>query len=212
VLLLAGAFVAGNVVGDDSDEVDDLNDQVANLSNELSSSESDLEYVREELNLSDEQKRNLASQLKAEQDLSGNVDEIAGGSGSAPESDYLAGVAGPIAEYVMRPSVELESSSEDEARWVATIEAKNNGSEPAELFCGGNGVTLVDSDGRSYEGEAVLASDTANCGASLQPGLTIDNYENEFTLPIGAEPASIEISAGEFGEGPTKSWAVEAEA
>lgn len=209
--LLIGAFVAGNVLGDDSSEVSDLEQQVAQLSDELSEAESELDFVEEELDLTAEQKENFASQLKAEESLSGDADELVEGEGSAPDADYLAGVAGTVGEFVMKPSTERGSSSGEEATWLVTIEAKNNGSQPAEIFCTGSEVTLVDSVGRSYEGEGVIAGNTANCGSSLQPGLTIDNYVIEFTLPAEAQPALIEIAAGEYGEGPVKSWAVEAD-
>lgn len=210
LLLLGGSFVAGNVLGDDSSEVSDLKDEVSSLSADLDDAESDLNFVEEELDLNEEQKRNLANQIKAEENLSGDVEEIVSGSGSAPEADYLPGVAGTVGDLVIKPSLELEASSEEEATWYATFEVKNNGSNPVELFCGGSEATLVDAAGRNYEGEGVLASNTANCGNAIQPGLTIDNYVVEFTTPADAEPALIEVAGGEYGEGPTKSWGVEA--
>ena len=205
---MVGAFVAGNLLGDDSGEVSDLKRQVAQLSDDLSNAESELDFVEEELDLTSEQKENLSNQLKAEKDLNGEVDELVKGAGSAPDADYLADVAGTVGQFVMKPTLEEGSSSEEATTWLVTIEAKNNGSRPVDIFCGGSEVTLVDSQNRSYDGEAVLAEDTANCGDSLQPGLTIDNYVIEFTLPGDAEPELIEISGGEYGEGPTKSWAV----
>lgn len=209
LVLIAGAFVAGNVSGDDSDEVSKLRDEVAKLDGNLADAEDELDFVEEELDLTSEQKANLASQLKAERDLSGELDEFTEGMGSAPDADYVANAAGTVGEFVMRPSLERGATSEDETTWLATIEVKNNGSSPAEIFCGSSGATLIDSTNRTYEGESVLAEDTANCGSSLQPGLTADNYVLEFTLPSDAKPAVIEISGGEYGEGPTKSWAVE---
>lgn len=208
VVLIAGAFVAGNLIGDDSGEVSELEDRVANLETNLSNAEAQRDSVEEELELTSERKQNLANQLKAEKDLSGDIEQLTESSGSAPEADYLAGVAGSVGQYVMRPVVHESSSSGEETTWLATIEVKNNGSSPAEVFCGGSEATLIDTQGRSYEGEGVLNGSTANCGNAIGPGLTVDNYVVEFTLPSSADPALIEIAGGEFGEGPYRSWAV----
>lgn len=210
LLVLVGAFVAGTVVGDDSSEVESLQGDLSDVSLELDDASAQLREVEDELDSISEEKDNLADQLAAEQDLNGELPATDVG-GEVPEADYVMGAAGTVGEFTMEPSLAEESASEGVVRWVATITVKNNGSEPAELFCGDSGAELVDSLGRSYGAKSVISfseGGSANCGDAVQPGLTIDNFKMEFSLPADAKPALLELSAGEYGEGPTKSWAV----
>ncbi len=208
LLAIAGAFVAGTVVGDDSGEVGSLKDELAGVQFELDEEASQRDEAEAEADSLDEENENLANQLAAEQDLNGELPSPAA-TGEAPGGDYVLGAAGIVGDFTMEPSLDLTSTTDGVARWVATITAKNNGANPAELFCGDSGAELVDSLGRTYDGKSVLFREgSANCGDALQPGLTIDDYKMEFSLPADGEPALLELSSGEYGEGPTKGWAV----
>jgi hypothetical protein len=208
LLIVCGAFVAGTLVADDSSEVESLKSELGDARAELDEEASLLEAVESESETAEEERDNVADQLAAEQDLNG-ASPIPVAVGSAPKGDYVIGAAGTVGEFTMEPTLEEVSSSEGEARWVATITVKNNGSGPAELFCGDSGAALIDSSSRTYgAGAVVVYEGSANCGDAIQPGLTIDNFKMEFKLPSDAEPALLELSAGEYGEGPTKGWTV----
>jgi hypothetical protein len=208
LLAIAGAFVAGTVVGDDSGEVDSLKDELGRVQSELDEEAGQRDEAEAEADSLGEENENLANQLAAEQDLSGELPSTAA-TGEAPAADYVLGAAGIVGDFAIEPSLDMTSSSDGVSRWVATITVKNNGSSPAELFCGDSGAELIDSLGRSYDGKSVIFREgSANCGDAVQPGLTIDDYKMEFSLPADAEPAVLELSVGQFGEGPTKSWAV----
>lgn len=208
LILVVGAFVAGNVVGDDASEVESLEAELSEVQGDLDDVSSSLRQVEDELDATREERDNLTDQLSAEQNLSGEA-PVATDGGQIPDADYVIGAAGNVGEYTMDPALAKASTQDGVTRWVATIVVKNNGSEPAELFCGDYGAELIDSRGRTYGAKSVVAVEgSANCGDAIQPGLTIDDYKMEFSLPADAEPAVLELSGGEYGEGPYKSWAV----
>lgn len=207
LILIVGAFVVGNVVGDDASEVESLEAELSGVQEELDGASSSLRQVEGELESTREERDNLADQLSAEQNLSGEAPVAAGGD--VPDADYVIGAAGNVGEFTMDPALAKASTQDGVTRWVATIVVKNNGSEPAELFCGDYGAEVIDSQGRTYGAKSVVAVEgSANCGDAIQPGLTIDNYKMEFSLPADAKPAVLELSGGDYGEGPYKSWAV----
>lgn len=101
----------------------------------------------------------------------------------------------------MKPTA-LEQSGE---KWILTIEAKNEGSEPEEPFCGSAGGVLIDAEDNIYTGEAVLGGSSDNCGEELQPGLT-GTFRSEFKLPADAVPVGVALYGDYEQEEEAKTW------
>jgi Protein of unknown function (DUF2510) len=210
VLLLAVAFAVGVVVGDDSDRVDELENELANTQDDLDSAQAEVSLLETQLAQEESKRRDLAQRLQAELGISGEL-PTAQASGPGPPADYALGEAGIVGDFIFRPTTfEQTGSSGNEATYVATISVKNDTSEPQDPFCGGDGAAVIDELGRRYGGDSVLADATANCGDSLQPGLTGDNYQMRFTLPADAKPALLEVWGDFFvvDESDAKAWSV----
>ena len=194
------------MVGDDSSQVDDLNAEVSSRDDTIVGLEDDVDQAEDELSAAEaeiasvaEERDELQDRLKAE--LSITTEGSSGPAGSAPvDTDYPFDAAGKLGSLVVKPS-SLEASGN---QWIMTFDAKNDGSDPVDPFCGGGG-TLIDSEGRSFTGDAVLADSTANCGDSLQPGLTA-TYQLKFNTPAGTEPAAVELEEDIFSD-TTATWA-----
>ena len=214
--LAVGGFAVGYLVADDADDVSSLEDQLAASQDELSDTESELSSaefraagLEDELASSEAKRRELASQLRAQLDFSGELDQQQTGSG--PDTDFALGQPGEVGPYIfVLTGFEQTEDSGGQAVWVATMSAKNNGSEPTDPFCGSDGAAVRDLAGSRYTGDTVLAG-TPNCGDSIQPGLTVDGYQMRFKMPSSAEPAAVEVWGDFFvvDEEDAKTWAVE---
>jgi hypothetical protein len=119
------------------------------------------------------------------------------------ETDYPWGAVGEVDDLAIKPI----SVEQDGDKWTFTLEAKNEGSSPAEPFCGLGSSTLIDGEEREFSGETLLSFEGGgdNCGDALQPGLT-GTYVEEFALPPNAKPVVVYVAA-EYGE-EGKSWAL----
>lgn len=206
LVLLAAAFGGGVLVGDDSADLDDLRAEVSSRDETITGLEDDVDQAQDDLNAAGSEiesitgeRDDLQDRLKAE--LSIATEGSSGSAGAGPvDTDYPFEAAGKLGSLVVKPT-SLEQSGD---QWVLTFEAKNNGSEPVDPFCGGGG-TLIDSEGRSFTGDAVLANSTANCGDSLQPGLSA-TYQLKFKTPGGTEPAAVELEE-DILSNTTATWA-----
>jgi len=200
VLVLVIAFLAGFFIADDSGRVSRLEDKVASVEEEASEASDDAEAISSELKEAEEEAESLEEKLRAERSLNGKT--------SVPQNaefdtDFDWETAGRVGYLTMKP-IAIEQQGE---KWILTVEAKNEGNEPEEPFCGSAGAALEDSGERVYSGEAVLGESSDNCGDALQPGLT-GTYKGEFKLPPDAEPA-IAILYGDYDqEEEAKVWAL----
>lgn len=200
IFVLVVAFLAGFFIADDSGRVSALEEKVASVEEEASDASDDAEAVSRELEQAEEGTESLEEKLKAERSLNGKT--------SVPQNaefdaDFDWETAGRVGYLTMKP-IAIEQQGE---KWILTVEAKNEGNEPEEPFCGDAGAALEDSGERVYSGEAVLGESSDNCGDALQPGLT-GTYKGEFKLPPDAEPA-IAIIYGDYDqEEEAKAWAL----
>lgn len=200
ILLLIVAFAAGYFVADDSSEVSDLEDTVAALETERDEAEDDLaqsEDAGEEL---EEELTSTADQLEAERSLNGKSEKTQEGNGEY-DTDFPWQAAGTVGYLTIKPV----DFSQEGSRWILTVEAKNEGSEPKQPFCGGAEAVLVDAEGNTYTGESVLSESSDNCGEELQPGLT-GTFKSEFKLPGGAKPVAAAIYGDYEQEEEAKTW------
>jgi hypothetical protein len=86
------------------------------------------------------------------------------------------------------------SDNGSQATWRASITLKNNGSNSVDEFCANDGASLTDTQGRTYDGTAVVNQDgSANCAGNVQPGLSGGPFLMDFQLPTGAKPASLSL-------------------
>jgi uncharacterized protein affecting Mg2+/Co2+ transport len=91
--------------------------------------------------------------------------------------------------------------------WRAAITVKNIGSQPVQVFCGGD-ATLTDILGRTYEGKGVIGEGSEDCGEKLQPGLSGSSYRVEFKTPTNATPATLSLwGDSEYSE-QARAWTV----
>ena len=202
VAALIGAAIAGAAVA-------------IPLTSSLSNKDDDLESVRTELSDTGGQVTRLRQRLKAEAGISGEL-PTAQSSGSGPQADYALGEAGIVGDFIFKPTAfdqtafEQTAASGGEATYVATISVKNDTSEPQDPFCGDDGAAVIDELGQRYDGDSVRVSATPNCGDSLEPGLTADHYQMEFTLPADAKPAVLELwgAVSVVDESDAKAWSV----
>ncbi len=192
VAALVGAAIAGAAVA-------------IPLTSSLSNKDDDLNSLRTELSDSRSQLSDTEGQPTAQS------------SGSGPEADYALGEAAIVGDFVFKPTAfdqtafEQSGASGGEATYVATIDVKNDTSEPQDPFCGDDGAAVVDEQGQRHDGDSVRGSATPNCGDSLQPGVTADNYQMEFTLPADAKPVVLELwgALSVVDESDAKAWSVE---
>jgi hypothetical protein len=202
VAALIGAAIAGAAVA-------------IPLTSSLSNKNDDLESVRTELSDTRSQLSLLKQRLEAELGISGEL-PTAQSSGSGPGADYALGEAGIVGEFIFKPTAfdqtafEQTGASGGEATYVATISVKNDTSEPQDPFCGDDGAAVMDELGQRYDGDSVRVGATSNCGDSLRPGRTADNYQMEFTLPADAKPAVLELwgDLSVVDESDARAWAV----
>lgn len=211
VLAVLGAFAGGYFLADDSTEVDDLKAEVAELEADLEDAEDGLEAAQaaaesaqDEADQLAEERDELKQRLRAEF-------AIGGEGGAKPsesvtvDTDFPFDAAGKVGPFVIKPAAFEQSSG----GWTLTLTVNNAGSTPEDPFCGGGESQLIDTQGRQFDGDSVLADDTANCGDSLQPGLNA-TYKVSFKAPSDAEPAAIAIWGDSFVVDPSeaKIWGV----
>jgi hypothetical protein len=206
---LAGAYFVGADVGDDSSDVDRLEEQVAELTDERDELADRAESAEEEAAELQEQVEDLNDRLEAELGLSGEETTQRDDAVSAADADLRLGEAGQVGDLILRPTSFVKTGEGAEAAtWVATISAKNDGSEPLNPFCGGAEAEVEDSDGRKFGGDSIIGN-TRNCGNDLQPGLTADDYKLRFKLPKEAQPVLLRLGDEfTFNRPERKTWAV----
>ena len=207
-LASAGAgFLGGYVAADDADRVSSLErsldaarSAVQGANDELASAKSDNEQLGRE-------NSDLQEQLDAERGLKG-TGESSAAAGPPPDADLRMGQAGTVGALIIKPtSFDSTGSNGQATSYLLVMTVKNDGSEPVGPFCGGSEATVEDVQGRSFDGDGVIADNTPNCGDDLQPGLTADNFQVRFRLPVDAEPAIVRVS-DEFDSGDEKTWAI----
>jgi hypothetical protein len=199
LIALGGLFWVGYRVGDDSSEVANLEDEVGDLRSELEGAENEASHNAGEVEYLQGSNEELESQLHAERSLNGKT-TVAQSSEFETEFDWET--AGAVGYLTIKPT----DLSQNGDRWLLTVEAKNEGSEPKTPFCGDAGATLVDAAERTYTGESVIATGSDAC-TDLQPGLT-GTFKSEFTLPPDAEPVVAAIYGDYELEEEAKTWAL----
>jgi hypothetical protein len=206
--LLAGAYFVGADSADDAAEVSELEDRVDTLEDERDEATERAESTEREANELTEEVQRLNDRLEAELGFSGEESTERDQAVSAADADLKLGEAGRVGDLLLRPTSFINTGEGAEAAiWVATITAKNDGSEPVNPFCGGAGAEVEDSQGRKFGGDSIIFGGARNCGADLQPGLSADNYKMRFKLPKDAQPVLLRLME-EFKESVNKTWAV----
>jgi hypothetical protein len=203
----AAGFLAGYLVADDADRVDSLERARDEAREERDSAEGERDAAESENEQLSEEITGLEDQLDAERGLKG-TGESSATAGPPPDADLRLGQAGRVGSLIVKPtSFESSGSSGEAVSYLLVMTVKNDGSEPAGPFCGGSEATVNDDQGRTFDGESVIAEDTPNCGDDLQPGLTADNFQIRFRLPPDATPAVLRITE-EFAEEGGTTWAL----
>lgn len=206
---LAGAYFLGADAADDSADVDRLEEQVEALTDERDELADRAENAEEEADQLQEEVESLNDRLEAELGFSGEDSTTRDEVVSAADADLRLGEAGRVGDLILRPTSFTRTGEGAEAAiWVATISAKNDGSEPVNPFCGGSGAEVEDSEGRKFGGDSIIGN-TRNCGSDLQPGLSADNYKMRFKLPKDAQPVLLRLEEEfTFDKSAKKTWAV----
>lgn len=200
IMLAAIAFGVGLSAGDDSVQVSALESELADVEGERNEARSErADLVVAEGERADEVE-SLEEELSAERALSGKSESKQKAPGEY-DTDYDWEAAGTVGYLVLKP-VGFEQEGD---KWILTVEAKNEGKEPKEPFCGGAGGVVIDAEDRNYSGEAVLSESSDNCGEALQPGLT-GIYKSEFKLPSGAVPVGLALYGDYEQEEEAKTW------
>jgi hypothetical protein len=210
----AAGFLAGYLVADDADRIDALERARDKARVERDSAEAERDSAEGERAAAESENEQLSGeitdleeQLDAERGLRGTGDSSAT-AGPPPDADLRLGQAGRVGSLIVKPtSFESTGSSGQAVSYLLVMTVKNDGTEPAGPFCGGSEATVNDDKGRTFDGEAVIAEDTPNCGDDLQPGLTADNFQIRFRLPPDATPAVLRI-VEEFTEEGGTTWAL----
>jgi hypothetical protein len=123
-----------------------------------------------------------------------------------PSSRLKLGHSGTVGEFGIRPtSFQRVSSGSQDVTWMARINLTNHGSKSAEPYCGGVG-TLIDSEGREYDGESVISEASHPCDA-IQPGLT-QSVQIKFKTPLDAKPDAMSLWAEDETKEEAQTWSV----
>ena len=200
---MALAFGVGYLVADDSDEVSKLRDQLTETEDELAGTENRASLSEATVEELEEENDSIANKLHAERSLNGKTE--AADENTEFETDFEWQTAGTVGYLTIKP-IDLSNTG---SKWILTMEAKNEGSEPETPFCGDGGAVLEDGAERTYTGEALLSEGTDNC-EELQPGLT-GTFGAEFKLPEETRPAIALIYGDYDQEEEAKAWALPSE-
>lgn len=200
IVLLVAAFAGGYFVADDAGEVSNLEDTVAALESERDEAQDDLAQSEDTGAELEDELASTSDQLEAERSLNGKSEKPQQDEGEY-ETDFPWQGAGTVGYLTIKPV----DFAQEGSKWILTMEAKNEGSEPKQPFCGGAEAVLVDAEGNTYTGEAVLSESSDNCGEELQPGLT-GTFKSEFKLPGGAKPVAAAIYGDYEQEEEAKTW------
>lgn len=205
LLVAAAVGVAGYFAGKEASGADKLRTELSSARTSISSLKDDASRIASDNStlqsrVSDLQGQvgDLKDQVAAANDLKGGGGG-GGGSVTAPDGSLQLGVAANVGELTLKPTAfEKVSTSGGAATFHVTLTAKNQGSSPKDPFCGGDGASLTDSEGRSFDGDSVLSDTTANCGDSLAPGLAA-TYKMKFRVPNEAKPAYVTLWDSDTG-------------
>jgi uncharacterized coiled-coil protein SlyX len=191
----------GIFVGDDSDQVDELEAQVEELESDADVADSTINTLGDQLAASEDRRQALQDRLKSELAISG--EQTAAPAGGKVQADYPFDAAGQVGPFAIKPTTLDQTSS----GWLLGLTVNNTGDDPLDPFCAGD-AAMVDTAGRTFDGDSVLADDTDNCGDSLQPGLN-GYYEVQFKTPPDAKPAGFALVGDSFvvNESDAKVWA-----
>jgi hypothetical protein len=200
ILILLAAFAGGYLVADDAGEVSDLEDTVAALESERDEAEDDLAASEDSGAELEDELASTSDQLEAERSLNGKSEKTQQDGGEY-ETDFPWQGAGTVGYLTIKPI----DFAQEGSKWILTVEAKNEGSEPKQPFCGGAEAVLIDAENNNYTGEAVLSESSDNCGEELQPGLT-GTFKSEFRLPDGAKPVAAAIYGDYEQEEEARTW------
>ncbi len=209
LVLLAGGFAGGYLVADDSSQVSELESELDATAGDLDDADAEVASLSRELEDISDDRDELATKLKAERSISGEIPEPDPDIDVSADADYVLGDAGIVGPTVMRPtSLEEIGTGGGGIKYALEVEVKNDSKAPINPFCGGDEATIVDTTGREYSGEVTFNLDAPNCGDDIQPGLTKGGYLMEFTLSKDADPALIELVYETFSDEEPVSWAV----
>lgn len=200
VVLLIAAFAGGYFVGDDSSEVSNLEDTVVALESERDEAEDDLAQSEDSGTELEDELASTSDQLEAERSLNGKSEKPQQDEGEY-DTDYPWQAAGTVGYLTIKPI----DFAQEGSKWILTVEAMNEGSEPKQPFCGGAEAVLIDAENNNYTGESVLSGSSDSCGEELQPGLT-GTFKSEFKLPGGAKPVAAAIYGDYEQEEEAKTW------
>lgn len=136
VLLIVVAFAGGYLVADDSGKVSELNDQIAAVESERDENEGRLSESEAEASEAQEELGSTRDQLRAERSLNGKL-PAKEEADREYDTDYPWEAAGTVGYLTIKP-IDI---SQEGSKWILTVEAKNEGSEPKQPFCGDAGAS-----------------------------------------------------------------------
>jgi hypothetical protein len=200
LFVVIAVFLGGYFVADDSNEVSELEDSVATLESERDDAEDTLAQTEESGAALEDELASTTDQLEAERSLNGKSEQTQEVD-QEYDTDFPWQAAGTVGYLTIKPIDFVQEGS----KWILTLEAKNEGSEPKQPFCGGAEAVIIDAENNNYTGEAVLSEGSDNCGEELQPGLD-GTFKSEFRLPEGAQPVAAAIFGDFEQEEEAKTW------
>jgi hypothetical protein len=210
LLAAVAGFGTGFLVADDADEVDRVRADAAKLAHAQEKETRRADQLASQLADSDVEINKLEDRLaKAEE--GGSRDRSSSGVAKDEEPQvkiHKLGTSAIAGSFTLTPaSLTKTTGGSGSATWTATVTVKNNARESTSPFCGGTGATLLDTQDRSFDPEAVISESSATC-EDIQPGLTRSNLQFTFELPTSAKPRLLKLWGDTGNESNAQLWSV----
>ncbi len=178
LVLFLGAFATGYIIGDDSNS-SPRSENAASAGGPFGGTGSEEEGSEEDApSVDDDEPEEAEEDEPVSLGESGLDEGLEITLNSFEQEDSLSG------------DLETITPEEGAKLYVASIAAENLGKLAVSPFCGGGGTVLVDDEGRNFDAQAFISSDSDAC-EDVQPGFSADDIVVYFQIPLDAQPDSL---------------------